>query len=216
MQTICQCLGVGIELLVKAHGVPTILSPVLPVLHNNIHRHLFLAEAVGGLQNLIRRMETLTTMDIAQCPTGHQGCIARQMTIGSDDFIGCSNKHGIVNSLGYRRAEHRLVLHLIIIQYRMITSRQFGLHHMMTSLQTHDCRGCRWQPRILHLYDSLTIDSKVMTTSHLLTYIEQQRIIAILGKVDTGLKDITLTHLTASALRRCNIYHLSATFSRLS
>ena len=87
---------------------------------------------------------------------------------------------------------------------------------MMTSLQTHDCRGCRWQPGILHLYDRLTIDSKVMTTSHLLTYIEQQRIIAILGKVDTGLKDITLTHLTASALRRCNIYHLSATFSRLS
>ena len=102
MQTVCQSLGVGIVLLVKLHRVPAILAPVLPVLDNHANRHLFLAEALGCLQDLVRGMEAFATMDIAQCPCRHGRALACQVAIGGNDLVGSADKHGIVDGIGNR------------------------------------------------------------------------------------------------------------------
>ena len=46
-----------------------------------------------------------------------------------------------------------------------------------------------------------------MAASHLLTHIEQQGIVACIGDVDGGFKDMTLAHFALAAFRRGDIYH---------
>ena len=102
MQTVRQRLGIGIVLLIKLHGVPAVLAPVLPVLDNHANRHLLLTKALGCLQDLVRGMEAFATMDIAQRPCRHGGTLARQVTIGGNDLVRSADKHSIVNSIGNR------------------------------------------------------------------------------------------------------------------
>ena len=72
MQIICQLLRVGIVCLIKAHGIPTILAPILPILHNHIGRQVLATETLGCVDDFVLRMETLTAMNITQCPLRHQ------------------------------------------------------------------------------------------------------------------------------------------------
>ena len=102
MQTVCQGLGIGVMVLVETHGVPTIFTPVLPVLHQHVDRQLLTAEAVSRLQNLVGRMKTLTAVDIAQCPTGHQGCLACQLAITGNNLVGRTHEHGVIDGGGHR------------------------------------------------------------------------------------------------------------------
>ena len=61
VETVGECLGIGVELLVELHGVPTIFPPILPVLHDDAQGHLLVAETTGGLQDLIGGVETLAS-----------------------------------------------------------------------------------------------------------------------------------------------------------
>ena len=74
--------GVGVVVFVEAHGVPAVLAPPLPVLHQHIHGNLLRTEALGGLQNLVGRVETFAAMDVAHGPAGHEGSVARDVAEG--------------------------------------------------------------------------------------------------------------------------------------
>ena len=101
MEAVGKGLGIGIELLIELHGVPTVFAPPLPVLYDDAQRHPFIAETTGCLQNLIGGVETLTTMDITQCPLWHERRGTCEFTIGGDDLIGGADEDGIVYSIGY-------------------------------------------------------------------------------------------------------------------
>ena len=87
--------------LVESHGIPTVLSPVLPVLHQDIDRQLLIAEAIGGLKNLVGRMETFAAVDITQRPSGHQGSDTSQFAVACDNLVSRTDKHGVVDSGGH-------------------------------------------------------------------------------------------------------------------
>ena len=54
MKAVGEQLRVGIVVFVEAHGIPAILAPPLPVLHQHAHGQLFLLEAVGSLEDFLR------------------------------------------------------------------------------------------------------------------------------------------------------------------
>ena len=45
--------GIGILALIKAHSIPAILSPVLPILNQDIYRDLPFAKLGGCIENLL-------------------------------------------------------------------------------------------------------------------------------------------------------------------
>ena len=53
VQTIRQGLGVWIVSLVELHRVPTILAPILPILHDEADGHILLAKAIGCLEDFL-------------------------------------------------------------------------------------------------------------------------------------------------------------------
>ena len=115
MQAVGERLGLRIVGLIKLHGVPSMRSPILPVLHDDIDRETFLAEPVGRLQNLVGGVETLTAVDVTQGPLGYQRRLTGELAIRCDNLIGCAHKHRVVHSIGHRRTEHGLAAHSAII-----------------------------------------------------------------------------------------------------
>ena len=120
VQTVGQRFWIGIEILVELHRVPTVLAPILPILHNHTDRQLLTAEPVGRLQYLVRRVETLSAVDIAQSPLRHQRTLTRQLAISGYNLVRRANKHGVVDGIGHWRTERCLIVHLIIIKHRLI------------------------------------------------------------------------------------------------
>ncbi len=145
-------------------------------------------------------METFAAMDIAQRPFRHLRTFARQRTVGGDDFIWRTHEHSIIDGSSDRRTERRLVLHTVIIQHRLVVLRQFGRQRVTTLFQMNNLRGRRRQPQVLHLDDILTIDGKIMATSHLLANIQQQSIITRFRNIDSRFEDVTLAHFTLVSL----------------
>ena len=138
VQAVGKCLGVGIEVLVKLHGVPPVLAPPLPVLHDDAQGNLLAAETVGRLQYLLGRVETLAAVDIAQRPLRHQRCLAGELAVGGYHLVGRTYEHGVVNGGGYGRAEHGLVLHGLIEQHGLVVSRQLCRQRVAPCLQMHN------------------------------------------------------------------------------
>ena len=205
VKTVGQSLGVGIMVFVKAHSVPAVLAPILPVLHNHTHRHLFTAEAVGCLQYFLGRVEALAAMDISQCPRGHLRAIAGDVAICGNDLVGRTQEDSIINHLSHRRLQYGLVLHEIIEESRAVVVCQFGRDAVTPFLQMNDSRGSRREPQVLHFYHRLTINGEVMTSSHSLSYIEQQTVVARLRNIQFAVEDIALTHLFLAAFGGCDI-----------
>ena len=159
VQTVRQCLGVGVVVLVKLHGVPAVLAPPLPVLHDHAQGNLLLLETVGRLENLLRRVEPFATVDIAQRPLRHHRTFACQFSVRGDDLVGGAGKHRIVHGCSHGRAQHRLVLHLIIIDGGLVVLRQFSRQRVAPLVQHHDLRGRRWQPEVLQVDHLHTVDT---------------------------------------------------------
>ena len=77
VQAVGHTLGVGVVVFIKLHGVPAVLSPVLPVLDDDVKWQLLLLETIDGLQNLLLRMVSFAAVDVASSPTGQEGSPAR-------------------------------------------------------------------------------------------------------------------------------------------
>ena len=98
MQAIGQRLRIGIVALIELHRVPPVFSPVLPVLYNHAHGQAFRLETAGSFENLLRTMETLTAVDIAQCPLRYLRTRASQLAVRCDDLVRRTDEDGVVNS----------------------------------------------------------------------------------------------------------------------
>src|SRR5207245_7628954 len=59
--------GLRIMVFVELHCTPTVLAPVLPVLHQSIDRDFSLAELGRSFQNLLLAVISLSTLPIAIC-----------------------------------------------------------------------------------------------------------------------------------------------------
>ena len=81
---------------------------------------------------------------------------------------------------------------------------------MLACREADDGRGRRWQPEVLHLDDRLPVDHQVMPASHLLPYVEQQRVVAPLGNIERSLKEVALAHFLLASLGRSDVDHLAA------
>ena len=79
---------------------------------------------------------------------------------------------------------------------------------MLASFQMHDGRARGWQPQVLHIHHLLAVNLQIMATGHLLTHIEQQGIVALLGNLQLGTEDVTLSHLLLSTLGSGDVDYL--------
>ena len=217
VETVGECLGIRVELLVELHGVPTILPPILPVLHDDAQGHLLIAETTGGLQDLIGGVETLAAMDIAQCPLGHQGTRTREFAIRSDNLIRGAYEDRIIYGIGNGRTEGGLIAYLIIIKGGLIVLGEFCREEVTACFDMYDGRSRRGQPEVLHLNHCLPVDAEVMATGHLLPHVEQQGIVACLCHVDDCFEDMALAHflLIAFRTRHVDFFRLSLSFRLL-
>ena len=68
MELVHHLCWIRIELLVKLHGIPAVLAPVLPVLDDKVDRNLLLAESPCSSQELLLRMESFAAVDVSQSP----------------------------------------------------------------------------------------------------------------------------------------------------
>ena len=160
-------------------------------------------------------MESFPTMDITSSPSGHEWCMTGKITIGSNDLVGSTDKDCIVNRRGFRRTEYGLVFHLIIIYYRIVTSGEFCIECMLSFLQMNDGRS-RWRkPCVLQVDNRFPIYLQMMSTGHLLSYIQQQGIITLLIHINRCLEHISLAHLSPCSFCRGYVHHLPIAFSFL-
>ena len=68
MQLIQHLFGIRVMVFVELHGTPTVLAPVLPVLHQSIDRNFSLSEFGRSFQNFLLAVISLSTLPIAICP----------------------------------------------------------------------------------------------------------------------------------------------------
>ena len=61
-------LRIGIVGLVKFHGIPAVLAPVLPVLYQGVDRKLAFAELRANIQNLLLGVIPLAALPVAVNP----------------------------------------------------------------------------------------------------------------------------------------------------
>ena len=81
-------LGIGVETFVELHGVPTVMPPPLPVLHDDAQGQVLVAEALCRFDDLLGGMKTLAAMYIAESPAREHGAVACEVVEGTDDLIG--------------------------------------------------------------------------------------------------------------------------------
>ena len=102
VQVISQRLRIWVKVFVETHGVPPVLTPVLPVLDYHTKRDALALKAVGSLQYLVGRMETFAAVDIAQCPRRNLRTGTCQFAVGGDHIVGGTDENGIIDLGGYR------------------------------------------------------------------------------------------------------------------
>ena len=86
MYGVGKSLWVGIILAVHLHISPT-LRPIVPVLHNHIHRHMATAIFPHGIDEVVRRDITLLRLDISEGIERKQLHSAREITIPLDNIL---------------------------------------------------------------------------------------------------------------------------------
>ena len=73
--------------------------------------------------------------------------------------------------------------------------------------------SCRRQPRVLQLNDCLAVNDEVVTTCHLLTYIEQERIVTRFCHIDGSCKLVAASHLLLATLGGSHVHHFCAAYT---
>ena len=97
------------------------------------------------------------------------------------------------------------MVHRFVKDHGLVVSGQLCREMVASALQMYHLRG-RWrQPEVLHVDDGLPVDAELMAPRHLLTDVQQERIVAFCLHIDVGLEDMPLAHLALTALRRGDI-----------
>ena len=161
-------------------------------------------------------METLTAMDIAQSPPGHQRCRTCQLPIGTNYFVGRSDENRIVHGISHWRTELGRIVVFSVEHDGVVAVGQLCPQFMTASREVHGSRGRGRKPEILHLHHGLPVNTEVVSSCHFLSDVEQQRIITFLCYVDGGSKDVTLAHFFLAAFRGSHIHDLPFSCFRLS
>ena len=215
VQTVRQRLRVRIELLVKLHRVPSVFSPVLPVLHQHAHRQPLAAESVRRFQNLLRRVEPFAAVDVSQRPCRHLRARSRHLAVGGDDLVRRTHEHRIVQCFGHRRLECRLVRHPSVPHRRLVVPSQLRRQPVLAGFQPHDGRCRRRQPHVLHLHHRLAVYRQVVSAGHLLSHVQQQGVVPRLADADGTFKHVSFPYLLPSAGRRRHVHLLALARSGL-
>ena len=74
-------LGIWDNALVELHGVPAVLAPVLPVLHQGVDRDFALAEFGANIENFLLAVIPLPALPVTVCPLGKQRRFAGELAV---------------------------------------------------------------------------------------------------------------------------------------
>ena len=111
VELIHHCLGIGVVALVKLHGVPAVLAPVLPVLDQGVNRKVAFAELHSNVQDFLLGMISLPALPESIHPLGKHRRFAGELTIIGNDLIQLrAVEKVVINSLPHLGAESGRVL----------------------------------------------------------------------------------------------------------
>ena len=207
VQVLDELARVGIVVFVELHGIPAILAPPLPVLHDEVEGYLFGAETLGCLHDFVGGVEPLAAMDIAKCPLGHHGCRTCHLAISTDDFIGRTDEHGVIDSMSHGRAQHSLVGHWLVVEDGLVATLQFSLDGMSAGSETAEDGHRGGKPHVAVVDKGLTIDAEIVATCHRLPHIEQKRVGAIGRHGEGAFEEVAHTHLVLAASGGGDVHH---------
>src|SRR5690348_15143060 len=95
---------------IPLHGVPAILSPVLPILNDYIHRKLSRPELAGVLKNVVARGVPFAALDEAVRPEGEERNVPGDRTVAGYNLVACGAcENDVVEAIGNRGPQNRLV-----------------------------------------------------------------------------------------------------------
>src|SRR5208282_482258 len=77
-------LMIRIRTFIESHGIPAVLTPILPILNENIDWNVPLTKFSGGVENLLLARITLTTLPKAVRPSRQQRSRACEFSVLSD------------------------------------------------------------------------------------------------------------------------------------
>src|SRR5690348_2504092 len=88
------------------HCIPTVLTPVLPVLHEDVNRKFAAAEFRSGIEYLLLARVAFAALPESICPARQQWRATREFPILSDDIFRFRPiKEVVVHRLGCLRAK---------------------------------------------------------------------------------------------------------------
>ena len=139
MYGVGKSLRVGIILAVHLHISPT-LWPIVPVLHNHIHRHMATAIFPQGINEVVRRDITLLRLDISEGIERQQLHLARKIAVALDDVVHpVTFDKVVVNLLGC------LHLHCKTLAVRRILHGATGIEKQTVTLWRQEHRDSHLQ-----------------------------------------------------------------------
>ena len=102
MNLLCHRRGIGIIVLIKAHGIPAILSPPLPVLDDGAHGNTLVVKPPGGGEKFFLRRIALPAVDVLEYPVRHLRDMTRQRTVSLHHLIRTSGEDRVIQSTSDR------------------------------------------------------------------------------------------------------------------
>ena len=175
---------IRIIILIELHGVPTVLAPPLPVLDDSTHGDSLVMEPLGGGQELLLGSETFPAMDVLEYPVRHRRDMAGKRAVRLHDVIRASGEDSIVQTLGNRRGENRLVSNLPPIKHRSIPIRGEDINLMFPGGQLGHYSGGRRQPAIRGIDQRLPVYGQILLPGHGSSHIQKEAVLGILRQVN--------------------------------
>ena len=143
MELVHHRLGIRVVGLVKLHGVPAILAPVLPVLDQGVHGKLALAELSSNVQDLFLGVIAFPALPVSIHPLGKHRRFAGELAVVRDDLIQCRTiKEVVINGLPHLGAESGRVFRRTRGQLKASGASLGGDLILLVRLQIHHT-GCR-------------------------------------------------------------------------
>ena len=145
-------------------------------------------------------------MDIAHGPVREHGDTTCQFTVRCNHLIGSTTEHRIIYAVRDRRTEHRLVIHCLVIQLRLVVLFQFCFHLMGSRLQFKDGGSGGRQPRVLHVEDGLVSYSQVIFAGHILPHIQHDGVTSFFRDGQSCSEYIVLAHFLLASFSRSHVH----------
>ena len=177
-------LGIRVLVFVEAHRVPAVFAPPLPVLHDGADGNLFVAEAAGGGQQFVLRVEAFAAVDVAEDPVRERRDVAGERAEAAHHRVGAAGEDDIVEPLRHRGREDRLVRDGAPIDDGGVAEGALDIERVLSGGELRLDGDGRRQPGVRDVDERFAVHGQILPAGHVAPYIKQQGVFPVRGEFD--------------------------------